>query len=658
MTTSRGIARRVSFSDRISYSDDASTSTGSTDDDLISLSSEEDESFDDDDVNESVKENVNEEHKQPGTKETSGGEEEGKEDARRSDASEGKGPDDLSAETEVLSSPVSWKSLVDDAPPLVFRDPGILERPKEYLGGYGPEVYASPPHLVKYRKSWVENEAEATEHNEFEEWKKSRAKQTKKSKVARSMKDTPKDCGSNFAAFRSFSMCSKNDEDTIEKEEEHENMDKSIELGKPKEEAFIPQTENENHANLSEIVDTQEPKECILESSKVHAKQTSALKKKKEKKHESEVKDKKKGSASASFVKPRKPKKDAEMEAYEKDILMLKEEVSKLQRKFDVIEVRHVSQLADLEEETTKRMREYREWADDLTRKQRAKEEKQALKQKAMKSQDVIEQLRRSNQKLRAEGIKMKDAVAKLKESNQLLEEKNSFQRNYAVQFQNCLETEVCLEEAMNQALMKDMPKYETLVRGMEDGVIDREKCGDVERHAKELYEGCINTLIEELEDKCSDLGLVDKIVNMADDRDEDKPSHGPEESLSSIKGDDQVDVADWKVKPKRSSSIRASRSSTVSDTYGKGNHVKSFRRSSSSGGRASLGGGRRGNSWLADSKRSTPRKSSSFRGTRSPRSVATSSKNAPDDDDSSTCSITSVNSDTISITGYSFRGY
>ena len=177
--------RRVSFSDRISYSDEASTTTVSTDDELF----RDDGSFVTSDDEDSE---ADEKQGDPDPAANTKGPDkkiEGKNEANGSVADRDYRDDD--ADVKVVDEDPSepWYTPVKDEPPLVFRDIGVVERPSEYLGGYGS---SEQPHRVKLRKSWVADEKSSEElqsaYQEFEAWKQERAKVAAKKQAEKASK--------------------------------------------------------------------------------------------------------------------------------------------------------------------------------------------------------------------------------------------------------------------------------------------------------------------------------------------------------------------------------------------------------------------------------------------------------------------------------------
>lgn len=589
------LVRRVSFSNRVFYSDDASVTTVSTDDDL-SLNSSDDESAGDNNPKATDTVAMVDKVKECAAKAKL------THDAIREETptktpNESTILSDTEKEDELSMAKLSWQSLVKEEPALVFRDNGVVHRPDEYLGGFSEDI---PTQKVKFRKSWLLNDNESEEYNEFEEWKKSRAPNKDEGDDGKEeiiLEESLKDEASGREAVAK----NQKEEDTV----------------------MIPADK------------TKAPE--LIEDHGVSDKKGSVTK------YEQDS-----NSILAAYNAPNKKgtaKWDKEMYAHEKEVLEIKDNIARLQRKLDVAEVRNISNLADLEEETAKRMREHREKANIRARKKRAKEEKNDLKQQAMKSQDLIEHLRRSNQKMRSEGIKTQSAITELRKSNQALEEQNSFHRDYASQFQNFQKIEVKLAEQMNLSLKKDMPKYASLVRGMEEAVNDREKRCFVENRSKEIYEDCMQSLLDVVTEHCHDDGLVEKIASLTKVSDVEIPV--------AIDGGDGARSPSAKFAKRRSSNSRS-----TSHTIGSGGTLrptrpsKSIHRSWSSGFQNGI---RRG----SESGYSSPRKKSlSTRGNRSPTSVVSGNKNGSSDDDSSTCSITSVQSDTISLGGYIVDNY
>ena len=623
------LARRVSFSNRVFYSDDASESTVSTDDDLSLLSSDvgslggdSPNAFNDAIVVDKVETKDTEE-----SVATVEADDEELKEAPKTETEEDLVLHGDEKEEESSTSTTSWRSLVKDEPPLIFRDNGVVRRPNEYLGGCSEEV---PAQKIKLRKSWLLNGTETEEHNEFEEWKKSRVATKPVEQTLAKKSDSLGESGNNLAISHSLSASKSNDdmEDIVQKGSD----DKMIDV-----EAAIMATEEVATPNPSNTGSPADKGKSALTNK---GKSADDMKKSAPKSEPLA-----KSAASKSKVARNKvsAKRDKEMEAHEKEVLKMKEHIAKLQRKLDVVEVRTISELADLEEETTKRMREFREKANIIARKKRAQEERNDLKQQAMKSQDLIEHLRRSNQKLRSQGTKLQGVVAKLKKSNQSLEEKNAFHRDYAIEFLNFQKIEVGLAEQMNLALKKDMPKYESLVRGMEEGTIEREKCGHIERRSKEMYEDCTQSLLVMMDEYCSDIGLVEKLVSLAEGSDA--------ESETPAIGESEDDSPAAYTERRRLNTRPYSKTGSM---VARPSPSKLLRRSSSGGYHGQRGGNGRES---AEMDYSSPRKPSSFRGNRSPRSVVTNSKGSSDDD-SSTCSITSVQSDTVSLGGYILDNY
>jgi len=586
------VERRVSFSNRIDYSDEVSTSSVSTDDDLSGAFVSDNESLGDDNNEQTlsnepgdddfVKESVDVERQKVAKLE------EGKPDENKESAAE--------IATE------SWCPL-DDEPPLVFRDAGVLERPSEYLGGYGPEACGAVPHRVKLRKSWLQSDdAQANEYNEFEEWVKSH----------KSIKD----------------VLTEPDETNLESKEIVNEKEWNMEIEKVQ-----PKKDQEPKLPGKDGQDTAPPEADTLRKPAIKEKNETASSVKVKK--SVQTTNVKKLPASSKHSKTKIPskmftKRDEETKAH----VEMKERIAKLQRKWETVEVRTISQLADIEEETTKRMREFRERASEIARKQKAKTEKLALKEQAMNSKDLIEQLRRSNQRLRSEGIKLRSAVAKLNEGNRLLEEKSTFHHGYALEFQKLQKTEIRLTEDMNRALEKDLPKYVALVRGMKESVEDRESSGHAERRAKEHYEDCMQSMVAMLEEYCSDSGLVEKVVTMVIESEQE-----PEV------GFDLMEYAKNDL-PRRSSVSGSSKNTLSPDSSNRRPSVsKSIRRCrSDGGGRNSLGvGGSRGGAWLVGDEKTS---------TKSSRSSMSGIRKVSQDEDSSTCSITSITSDNLSMAG------
>ena len=579
------LVRRVSFSNRVFYSDDASESTVSTDD-YLSLNSSDGGSAGDTNNLKAIDIVAAVEEVEAGAAKAQ----------LEHDAvtKEGTADESVAEKTdELYSSKLSWRSLVKEEPALVFRDNGVVHRPDEYLGGFSENA---PTQKVKLRRSWLLNDTESEEYNEFEEWKKSRVP-TKHEDDGGKEEIDPKKSLNNEA----------NDRVTMSKHQKDENP-VMIPVDKIK-----PQDHVEDHEvsgkNESIATSMQDSNSMLVASNAVATKQ------------------------------------DKEMHAHEKEVLEIKDQIARLQRKLDVVEVRKISNLADIDEETTKKMRQFRDKANIIARQNRAKEEKNDLKQQAMKSQDLIEHLRRSNQKMRVEGIKTQSAITKLRKSNQALEEQNSFHCGYASQFQNFQKIEVKLAEQMNFSLKKDLPKYASLVLGMEEAIDDREKRGFVESRSKEVYEDCMQSLLDMMEEHCHDDGLLEKIAALAE---------GSDTEMAAANNDkDGARSTSANVAKRRSSNTRSS-----SSKIGSGGALqqprpsKSIRRSSSSDFQHRI---RRG----SESGYSSPRKKSLFaHGHRSPTSVLPGNKSGSSDDDSSTCSATSVQSDTISLGGYIVDNY
>ncbi|CAB9498546.1 expressed unknown protein [Seminavis robusta] len=728
------LVRRVSFSNRVSYSDDASTTTVTTDDELYQddgsfTDSEDDKSFCDHDSVESETEAVTDEEddleddlvEDDKTEDYKGedndlGEETESEDQEEEENEEDDDDtmmeetvevtsDDKANESTESGTKVSselWDKVDDDEPPLVIRDGFFLpQRPSDFLGGYGGENATSSGHKVKLRKSWVADAKDAEEehanpipvtYSQFEEWKKSRVTNTptfrKKKENAEAKANAALSTEEDQKATSKPKKESKSSSNVAAVANKAPRDSEVADKREPTAKGASPKsTEPSTKAGNSDTVGNKErPKGIISETggsemsssdaavSKCAAgeqtKSTGKSPKPALKTGRSARSSSKEGTKPAPVVK-KPPKKDPESEAHEKEIAQLKDHVTKLQRKYDVIEVRTISQLADLEEETTKRMREYRSKADDLARKKRAKEEKRGLKEKAMKSQDLIEHLRRSNQKLRREGIKMKKEVEELKEMNQQLEEQNSIYGDYAGQCRSFEEVEVKLAEELNHALNKEMPKYEKLLRGMEEGVSDRAKSGQSERKAKEMYQDCMQSILEMLENDCTDDSLIDKVADIIEEEssDEDTRMDASSQDEQSIAEPEPENVkparrkssiksaSPTKTKPaapsspkkssKRPSGILKNKTNSEDENAAPGPTKTTVRRSSSTGVKLA---GRRGSS---EKTKARPRRSSSssFRSTRAPRKTA--AKVVSDNDDSSICSGTSFQSETYSLSEY-----
>lgn len=590
-------SRRVSFSDRVYYSDDISMSTTATDED-------EDASIQSDDVPQL-----------------------GKEKSTVDTAVDDK---NVAVEKDDEKCEFSESSSILDEPPLVFRDAGIWHRPDEYLGGYQPQDEVSrPKNRFKLRKSWLEEyDEEKKSFQEFGAWKQSRLAASK-----------------DNAKVRKWNT---------NKDKELEQKDKK-EVDEVLESKPMPADQGKEMLKESEIVinsaspSTQPVQETI--EKKIPNSTTSY--------NNTEPKTEK---TTHRMIPP--PKKDKEMEDLEKEILELKEKIPKLQRHLDTIKVREISDLADLEEETTKTMREYREKAHHIGRKLRAKEEKKALKEKSMKSEDLISHLRQSNQKIRAGAVKMKAAIAKLRSQNQQLNEKKLVHGDFAVQFENMHEIEIDLAEEMQRRLLLDAPKYESLILEMENAVTNRDSLGEIEHKKKCLYLNCTDAIMDMLEENCEDTNLMDTVFNLVADAGGTSNQPGFVESSDSF-SDSYSLTSPRKAKGvSREAKVRYSVSSAKSSSRRKstGTGLSSSNVTDMASMRRSINvddeGGRRSSSDVSFDRQQCnyPRQSSSFRGTRTPKGTLGPLKkmNSKDnDDDSSTCSCTSVNSGSFSMGSY-----
>ena len=692
------LVRRVSFSDRLHYSDDASSTTVTTDDDLYeddgSLKSGSDgesalyesqvcttqDSIDEDTEQETIANVMNgaaaiEEH----TEEIK--------DATSDDADVVNMQAD--EETTTVASGISTtspNSLYED-PPLVIRDVGVYERPSEYLGGYEPEGCASSGHRVKLRKSWFRDAKDANEppHDQFEAWKKSRVvreplfkkKQHKEEDIVTKnervmIPEIKDDVGSTERSLSSKGCSSEISEGgkilkfkTIENETHGEN----IPVLKPTPSKMVHKVQKTEDTATKCKTDAISCDSAANEDFKLVQTPKAAFSTKAKVATSTTLSDVQSYTLSCATKQPNL--KDPETSTFEMEIQELRYRIAKLQRSLDVTEVRTISQLADLEEETTKRMQEYRSKANDIARKSRATEERKLLKEKAMKSQDLIDLLRRSNQTLRVEGIKMKKAIEDLKKTNERLQEKNSVHMDYVAQFRDHQNMEVLLAQEMNQVLNKSAPKYEKLIRGMEECIKSRAKSVQCERKAKELYVECVQSIFAIVEENSTDNSLLERVQNIvltkSDDdtkMDRTKSNYKVKKRASTIRNDQNDSKCDKTTATSRTGNKRLSgKSRSLDDEDPIFTKVTSRGCSNSDGIKPIADTENCGSVWKKTQLQphlqacSTPRRSSSssFRSIRSPKKPVC--KLASDDDDASTCSNTSAQSETYSLSS-SVAGY
>jgi len=639
------LERRVSFNNQILYSDDASEFTVSTDDEL-SLSSSDDDSLvaeankdrkdnnsfmkakvefpagsaikvptndaagkvaktqEDDDVNAKPDNDVTQEETDDYAILSNDAPKEKRPESARKQEVKSLGS------TEMEDAP-SWQYTVKDEPPLIFRTQGVVHRPNEFLGGC-PEY---PAQTIKLRKSWVSNNSfndNDEEYNEFEEWKKTRL--SSKHGIFHSSKklDALGESTSSFATCTEM-------EDESEKVEFMGEHNKKTDAGiegtpplatqvadlPPKVPALLIKPVLQNAATLFHDIS----KDC---------------------------RDFKTASTNP-VVENKKAviKCDNELEVQKKEILKLQNHIDTLQKQFDVVEVCTVSQLADLEEETTRLMREAKAKATAVARQKRAQLEKKNLKEQAMKSEDCIDHYRSSNQRMRLEAKEMEGAIAKLRKSNLALVEKKELRLGYADQFKSFQKIEVTLVEQMIMTLNKDMPKYESLVRIMEEEVLEREKFCHIEARCKDLYLHCTQSLLELMDELCCDNSLMERLVGLAEGLYDEREVV----SLDRDNGDDDRPAGTYRMRH------NSDRSGMKTKNVTQPKASKTVRRHSSI---------RR----IAEKKKpssSPARKSPSVHSNRSPRSVV---KIGSHDDDSSTCSISSIQSGLNSMEGYTVKHY
>jgi len=176
--------------------------------------------------------------------------------------------------------------------------------------------------------------------------------------------------------------------------------------------------------------------------------------------------------------------------------------------------------MGDIEEIAARKMRDYSAKAAHVDRKVRARAEKQTLRENAMKSQDLIEHIRSSNKSLREEGIKISKANQKLKEQNQLMEEANSFTVDYLMEFNGHHRAEIEIATGIQNQLNAEIPLYEELIRDMQKSVDHRDRAGLIESKVKSLYGTVMESMVELVEDYCSNPDLVYAVVDIVNGKD------------------------------------------------------------------------------------------------------------------------------------------
>merc|ERR1719420_967043 len=116
----------------------------------------------------------------------------------------------------------------------------------------------------------------------------------------------------------------------------------------------------------------------------------------------------------------------------------------------------------------------------------------------------------------------MAKAVQELREHNERIEEETSFRLDYLKECNMHHEKEIEIATKIQNQLNVDLPNYEILVHELSESVETREKFGQVEHRVKNLYGGCMNRIMEMVEDSCSNSDLVYRIVDLVNGNEDD----------------------------------------------------------------------------------------------------------------------------------------
>jgi len=446
-------------------------------------------------------------------------------------------------------------------------DDGFIFRQEEYLGGSMPALYAREARRVKLRKSWItigndderkelndlqaedfedDNKVDKSYSNFFATPKVSRRKKDhgdteNQSKSQESLKYNPKTVMQRKGRKDELKMTDsprKGTDATMMKKKgtvkRAKGMPAQLRSASTSSISNKTSTENNRANEVSPEMKVKEISSTAKISKKKRTEGTTTVNKvspDKKAKETSRRPSKKTSIVSTTMSKVAKDdqfqKKDIiskqEMKRrlqYQKEVQGLKGQAVRLKRQLEVIPIEMRSQLADIEEIAARKMRDYSAKATHVDRKVRARAEKQTLKENAMKSQDLIEHLRNSNKSLREVGIKISKANQKLKDQNQLMEEANSFTIDYLTEFNGHHRAEIEIATGIQNQLNAEIPLYEELIRDMQASVDHRDRAGLVETKVKILYSTVMESMVEMVEDYCSNPDLVYTVAGIVNGKD------------------------------------------------------------------------------------------------------------------------------------------